>query len=102
MDSLLAHFGFEIRLADHTMLEDSPTHTDADLRAQDGILRQSQVDAQGFFSTDGRQGHRCPKSRGEAFPTGLLSKARTRDGCFTLTHRFTHPGAGFTHPGAWA
>ena len=39
------------------MLEDGPAHASADLRAQDGILRQSQVDAEGLFGADGRQSH---------------------------------------------
>jgi hypothetical protein len=63
MDSLPAHLGFEILLGYHPVLEDYTSHAGADLRAQDGILRQSQIDAQCLFCADGWQGHNCRVSK---------------------------------------
>src|SRR4030065_2162846 len=60
MDGLLLNLGFEIRLVDYPMFKDHAPHTGADLRAKDGILSQSQIDALGLFNADRRQGHKAP------------------------------------------
>src|SRR4030065_716934 len=72
MDALIAYLSFKIRLADHAVLEDGAAHTSTHLCAQDWILSQSQINAQGLFNADGWQGHKGTNRRGEASVANIL------------------------------